>query len=184
MLALPARRSIAGGWLTATLAAVGVAVLLPLATFLTASWLLGWQLQSVLSGSMEPTYPVGSLLVVQAIDPATVRPGSPIVFRDPSDASRIVTHRVVAVAPGEGLAFITKGDANAARDLVPVPAERIFGQPLWSVSHLGTALEWLAWPRSLLLVLIPGALLVLDARNARRGSERARPASRPIAIGD
>jgi signal peptidase len=166
-------RSIAGGWLTATLAAVGVAVLLPLATFLTASWLLGWQLQSVQSGSMDPTYPVGSLLVVAAIDPATVQPGSPIVFRDPSDGSRLVTHRVIAIARGESLAFITKGDANATADLIPVTADRVFGRPLWSVSHLGTLLEWLAWPRSLLLVLVPGALLVLDAFRARRVPETA-----------
>jgi signal peptidase I len=47
---------------------------LPFTTFAVASWLLGWQLQPVLSGSMEPTYPVGSLLVVGQVDPADVEP--------------------------------------------------------------------------------------------------------------
>ena len=164
----PERRSSAGGWLTATLTAVGVAVLLPLATFLTAAWLLGWQLQVVQSGSMDPTYPVGSLLVVGAVDPAAVEPGSAIVFRDPSDAARQVTHRVVAIASGDGLAFITKGDANVTRDVVPVPASNVIGRPLWSVRHLGALLDWVAWPRSLLLILIPAALLVLDDRRRRR----------------
>src|SRR6186997_3292349 len=108
------------GRLVAALAVLSVAVLVPLAAFLVCAWLLGWQLQSVQSGSMQPTYPVGSLLVVAAIDPATVGPGTAIVFRDPADAARLVTHRVVAVAPGQPLAFMTKGDANATADLIPV----------------------------------------------------------------
>jgi len=71
------------GWLAAALAAVVVSLLLPLATFLVATWLLGWQLQHVLSGSMSPTYPVGSLLVTAQIDASDVRAGMAIVFEDP-----------------------------------------------------------------------------------------------------
>ena len=164
------RAPIAGGWLTATLAAVGVAILLPLATFLASAWLLGWQLQSVQSGSMAPTYPVGSLLVVGQVDPATVAPGSVIVFRDPRDGARLVTHRVVSVAPGSSLAFITKGDANATQDTGPVAADRVIGRPLWNVTHLGNALDWLAWPRSALLIVVPLLLLVLDTWRSRARS--------------
>jgi signal peptidase I len=51
-----------------TLAVLGVAVALPLATFLVSLWLKGWQLVTVQSGSMAPTYPIGSLLVVEPID--------------------------------------------------------------------------------------------------------------------
>ena len=83
------------GWLPAALAVLALALVLPLATFLTAVWLLGWQLQSVLSGSMTPTYPIGSLLVTAAIGPAEVEPGMAIVFEDPQVNGRVVTHRVV-----------------------------------------------------------------------------------------
>jgi len=171
------RASIAGGWLAATLTAVGVAVLLPLTTFLVSAWLLGWQLQSVQTGSMEPTYPVGSLIVVGAVDPSTVKPGSTIVFRDPSDGSRLVTHRVVARAPGASLAFITKGDANAAQDPFVVPAERVMGRPLWSITLLGRVFEWLAWPRSLVLVVAPGILLALDGFRGRHPRPEPQPAA-------
>jgi signal peptidase I len=174
-------RPIAGGWLTATLAAVGVAVLLPLAVFLTSAWLLGWQLQSVLSGSMQPTYPVGSLLVVGSVDPATIEVGSPIVFRDPAHPDRIVTHRVVAQSPGSTLSFLTKGDANAANDAFPVTADQIVGRPLWSVSHLGNVLEWLAWPRSLVLIVIPAILLFIDDRRGRKRALAPEAALRPAA---
>lgn len=162
------------GWLSATLGVAAIAVLLPLAIFLVGAWLLGWQLQHVQSGSMSPTYPVGSLLVTAQIDAADVRPGMPIVFQDPREPGRLVTHRVVRVAAGETLQFVTQGDANAAADGAPVPARLVRGRVLWQVSHLGTLLDWLQWPRSfLILVLAPGlALAVLEWRSRRDGRAR------------
>jgi signal peptidase len=149
------------GWLTAALAAAVVSFLLPLATFLVATWLLGWQLQHVLSGSMSPTYPVGSLLVVAQIDASDVRAGMAIVFEDPLEPGRIVTHRVVGPVPDDASAFRTRGDANAAADPAAVPARLVRGKVLWSVSGLGAVLDWLGWPNGfVLLVGVPGVLLV------------------------
>lgn len=172
-------RRTAGGWLGATLAAVAVALLLPLAIFVVSAWLLGWQLQSVLSGSMAPGLPVGSLVVVGQVDASAVEVGSVIVFMDPAHRDRLVTHRVVALAPGDALAFITKGDANATNDVAPVSADLLRGHPLWHVTYLGTALEWLQWPRSFLLLVL-GPALVLGALSLR--DRRARRASLAPAI--
>lgn len=162
------------GWLIAALAAVVVSLLLPLATFLVATWLLGWQLQAVLSGSMSPTYPVGSLLVVGQIDASDVRAGMPIVFEDPLEPGRLVTHRVVGPVPEDASAFRTRGDANAAIDPAAVPARLVRGRVLWSVSVLGGVLDWLKWPNGfILLVGVPGALLALS--EARRRWSLTRP---------
>jgi len=156
------------GWYIATLAAA-FAILLPLTTFLVTAWLLGWQLQAVLSGSMSPSYPIGSLLVIGSIDASAVEVGMPIVFDDPREPGHLVVHRVVARAPGESLQFITQGDANARRDPAPVPARMVRGRVLWQVSRLGTLLDWLQWPRSfVLLVVLPGAALGLDWWRSRR----------------
>ena len=156
------------GWPTAALAAVVVSLLLPLATFLVATWLLGWQLQAVLSGSMSPTYPVGSLLVVGQIDASDVRAGMPIVFEDPLEPGRIVTHRVVAPVPDDASAFHTRGDANAAMDPAAVPARLVRGKVLWSVSLLGGVLDWLKWPNGfVLLVIVPAAALILTELRRR-----------------
>jgi signal peptidase len=135
-----------------------------------AAWLLGWQLQHVESGSMSPTYPVGSLLVTAQIDPTQVEIGMPIVFEDPREAGRLVTHRVVGVAPGAELSFLTRGDANATNDPAPVPARLVRGRVLWQVTVLGAVLDWLQWPRSfVLLVLVPAGLLaILEWRSRRR----------------
>lgn len=164
------------GWLGATLGVVSVALLLPLTVFLVAAWLLGWQLQSVESGSMTPAYPIGSLLVIGQIDAGDVEPGMAIVFEDPREAGRLVTHRVVRTTSGETLQFVTQGDANATSDPAPVPARLVRGRVLWHVSHLGSVLGWLQWPRSfVLLVVAPGLLLVALEWRARRSR-------RPVAL--
>jgi signal peptidase len=148
------------GWVSATLGVAAVAVLLPLTTFLVSAWLLGLQLQNVQSGSMAPTYPVGSLLVVGQVDAAHVETGAAIVFEDPRTPGRLITHRVVRISPGDDLQFVTRGDANATVDPVPVPARLVRGHVLWQVTYLGSLLDWLQWPRSfVVLVLLPGLLL-------------------------
>jgi signal peptidase len=156
------------GWATPILAALAVAVLLPLATFLVGVWLFGGQLQAVLSGSMAPAYPQGSLIVMAPIDASAVEVGMPVSFIDPADGGRVVTHRVTAVVAGPSLQFVTQGDANARPDPIPVPARSIRGRVLWSVTGLGTVVAWLQWPRGfLLLVVVPLALLLVVEWRAR-----------------
>jgi signal peptidase len=125
---------------------------------------------------MAPTYPVGSLLVTAQIDATDVSVGMPIVFEDPGQSGRLVTHRVVGIAPGAQLSFRTRGDANATDDPAPVPARLVRGRVLWHVTLLGAALDWLQFPRSfLLLVVAPGfALLWLEWRH--RGLRHRAPA--------
>jgi signal peptidase I len=118
---------------------------------------------------MSPTYPVGSLLVTAQVDPSDVAIGMPIVFEDPREPGRLVTHRVVGVTSGSELMFVTRGDANATNDPSPVPARLVRGRVLWAVTLLGAVLDWLQFPRSfVLLVLVPAGLLaVLEWRNHR-----------------
>lgn len=155
-------------------ASVAIALLLPLATFLTVSWLAGWRLQVVLSGSMAPAMPVGSVAVVKPVDPSQVREGMALAFVDPADPARLVTHRVVEVSDARGSAYFrTKGDANATVDALPVPAHAVRGKVGWVVPHLGAVLQWLQWPRGFLtLVVLPATVLVVtEARAARRPRE-------------
>ena len=153
------RRSF-GALVTLPLAVLVIAVVLPFTTFVVASWLLGWQLQPVLTASMAPTYPVGSLLVVGSMDASEVQPGMAVTFDDPALPGRLVTHRVISQRPGDTLFFETQGDANASPDPFPVPARSIRGRVLWDVPLLGYAVDFLRWPRGfIILVVIPGVAL-------------------------
>ena len=71
-------------------------ILIALAAILFLPKLLGMTPLAVLSGSMEPTYHVGSLIYVKDADPQDVQIGDPITFKISDDT--MVTHRVVAIA--------------------------------------------------------------------------------------
>lgn len=78
---------------------------------------LGWETHPVLSGSMEPALPVGSVIVTRPVRLQDVRSGDIITFQV---GSARVTHRVVEVVHKEGDArpwFRTKGDANEGPDV-------------------------------------------------------------------
>ena len=71
-----------------------VAAVVLLAVLLVGVRLAGLQVYTILSGSMEPTYPVGSLIYVKKIDPADLQIGDPATFVLNEDLV-VATHRVV-----------------------------------------------------------------------------------------
>ena len=97
---------------------------------------LGGQIYTVVSGSMEPEIPVGSLVYVDGVEPEDVQVEDVIAFYGGRDANAIITHRVVEnrVVVGE---FITKGDANQENDLNPVNYHELIGRVEWSIPEVG-----------------------------------------------
>ena len=90
----------------------------------------------VISGSMEPAIPVGSMVYSAQTDPSTLEAGDIIVFYSNEAGSTPVTHRVVEnhVADGE---IITKGDANEQNDMSPVVYANVLGKLVLHVPMLG-----------------------------------------------
>lgn len=89
---------------------------------------------AVLSGSMEPTYHVGSLIYVKDADPEEVQVGEPITFKISDDT--MVTHRVVAIDT-DARTFQTKGDANDNVDGGAVAYENLVGKPVFTIPYMG-----------------------------------------------
>jgi signal peptidase len=88
-----------------------------------------YRVVTVLTGSMRPTAPPGSMVVSTPQSAAAVRVGQVITFQAPIDGHPVVTHRVVEVVSGGTHPVIrTKGDANAAPD--PWDA-RLGDGPVW-----------------------------------------------------
>ena len=83
---------------------------------LTLPRLAGLQIFEVVSGSMEPAIPTGSIVYVEETEPSQAEEGDVIAFYSATGSGAVITHRVVQnrVVSGE---LITKGDANEKEDV-------------------------------------------------------------------
>src|SRR4051812_16967761 len=112
------RRLLAFSFLAAVVAALGVVMVLPRATHGAA--------MTVLTGSMTPTIPVGSIVVVQPVDPRTLKVGDVATYQPEPGKPTFITHRIVKIKTDKGVtAYTFKGDANPAADIFPVTAKQI-----------------------------------------------------------
>lgn len=153
-----------------TLGTVLLATLMLICLPLTVPRLFGYQIYSVISGSMEPAIPTGSLVYIRGGEPADVQEGEVIAFYGARDTASIITHRVVEnrVVTGE---FITKGDANPQEDLNPVPYAHYIGSVARSVPRAGILAELLTSPegkRAAAGVILAAVLLQILASLAER----------------
>lgn len=150
-----------GGWLVQAMAS---AVLVATIAWLVVPRFAGWQPQIVLSGSMEPALPVGSVAFVDHRDPERIRVGDILTFRHPDYPGRLVSHRVVDIegdGPG-GLSFRTKGDANETADPWVVSPDQVVGVVKFHLPYAGYAHRFVRTPAGFaLLVGVPASLLVL-----------------------
>ena len=95
---------------------------------------LGKEPMIVLSGSMEPTYHVGSLLYVDDVAESDLEVGDAITFYLDSDT--LVTHRIVSIDEEAGT-YTTKGDANEVDDGNALTYDQILGEPVFNIPKLG-----------------------------------------------
>lgn len=138
-----------------------VVVVVLLAVLLVGVRLVGFTPYTVLSGSMEPHYHVGSIIYVSDIDPMDIKVKDPITYH--MSSGTVVTHRVIEVL-NEGtpeLAFKTKGDANKDPDGTPVPASAVIGKPQFSIPYLGYVSDYVQKPQGLITVVGAGVVLFI-----------------------
>lgn len=148
-------------WNILTTLLVTVVVLLAIA--LVGVRLVGLQPYMVLSGSMEPTYHVGSLVYVKKVDYKQLQVGDPITYMISQDT--VVTHRIIEVLVDEEdpntLRYFTKGDANDAPDGTSVHYKNIIGKPVFSLPYLGYVSNYIQHPPGMYLAIAAGAILML-----------------------
>jgi signal peptidase len=88
--------------------------------------LTGRDLFVIGGGSMEPSIPIGSLMIATRTDASTVAVGDVVTIR--ADNGVVVTHRVNRIVDTpDGRFFELKGDANETADGGLVPARAIVG---------------------------------------------------------
>lgn len=128
------------GWIGQVLAWL---IILGVAAALVAAVLLprvaGATPYTVLTSSMRPSYPPGTLVVVKPVEFQRIATGDVITYQLESGKPAVVTHRVVKVSvalTGERR-IVTQGDANGVADAAPVRAEQVRGKVWYSLPYLG-----------------------------------------------
>lgn len=133
-------------------AAIAAVLVLPI--------LFGCKSMAVVSGSMEPGIPVGSIVVVRHTNPDTLEVGDVISYR--LSGNTMVTHRVAAI-DAENQELITKGDANEVEDANPVAYSSVVGKKLFHVPLLGYLSIYIKTPLG--IVGVCGVLIILILLN-------------------
>ncbi|WP_314060198.1 signal peptidase I [uncultured Vagococcus sp.] len=119
----------------------------------------------ILSGSMEPTYPVGGLVLTKPMKFEKLTAGDPITFRRHGKENKVVTHRIIEINQREGFAR-TQGDANKEPDGQVVLAKDVIGKVTLGLPYIGYGLAFLQgrFSQWLLLMLAIGLLISYVSR--------------------
>lgn len=127
--------------------------------------LVGGSAMTVLTQSMEPRLPPGTLVVIRPTPVDEIRVGDVITYQIESGESAVVSHRVVSKTYQDGaLTFITKGDNNPENDPEPVQTVQIRGKLWYSLPLLGWVNNVLNGPnRAIVLTVVAGGLFLYAA---------------------
>ncbi len=123
--------------------------------------MFGYQLKTVLSGSMEPDIKTGSIIAVKpGGDMTRFEKGDVITFQEAED--KLVTHRVIEAShSGESTMYQTKGDNNNSPDAQLVLSENVVAQYTgFTVPYIGYFISFAQSKNGAFLLLIPGILLI------------------------
>jgi signal peptidase len=122
--------------------------------------LFGYQIKTVLSGSMEPSFETGSIIAINTGgDMTRFQEGDIITFQ--TEEEILVTHRVMEVN-NEGQQYITKGDANDGADVNPALSENIVGEYTgFTIPYAGYVMNFANTREgAALLLIVPGIFFI------------------------
>lgn len=113
---------------------------------------LGYAQLTVLSGSMEPEFAPGDVLLIKKQDSYQV--GDVVTF---SQGGTLITHRITGIQES---GFQTKGDANNVEDDWILLPEQIHGKLQLVILGVGNFLLFLKSPLGVLCMVVAGFLLI------------------------
>lgn len=130
--------------------------------------LFGVQVYTVLSGSMEPEYKVGSLIYVVDVDIDELEEKDVITFKLTDNV--VATHRIEKIDYEENgdRIFTTKGDANDYVDENLVSSDSVIGTPVFTIPYLGYVASFMQMPSGrnftcVIFVLLMIVVIVIDS---------------------
>ncbi|WP_169337842.1 signal peptidase I [Propionicicella superfundia] len=124
------------------------------------SFLVGVRPLVVISGSMEPAIPTGSVVFTRTVPAAELAVGDVVTVERPR-VGGLVTHRIVAMEPGDSGSYelTLQGDANRTPDSSTYTVSEA-GRYMWHVPYLGNVALVLQSRGGILTVVAAGLLLI------------------------
>ena len=124
------------------LANIIIAFIVALCAVIMLPKVFGYEVYGILSGSMLPSYPIGSIIYVQHEEANNIEVGDVITFNMAAGSDVVATHRVVEINSEEET-FTTKGDNNDTVDSSPVSFERLIGKIVLCIPMLGYVADFI-----------------------------------------
>ncbi|XQY90594.1 signal peptidase I SipW [Metabacillus sp. HB246100] len=124
--------------------------------------IFGYQLKTVLSGSMEPGIKTGSIIAVKpGGDMSRFSEGDVITFKQEENV--LVTHRITeTIKNGDQVMYRTKGDNNDSEDMEPVLSENVVAEYNgFTIPYVGYFMDFTNSKNGAFLFIIPGILLAI-----------------------
>lgn len=147
-------RGVISGMITAVL----VGLLLLVGAVAVVPKVMGGAGLTVLTGSMEPTYSPGDMVI--SVPQESYAIGDVVTFQPVSGDPTLVTHRIIAHRTGdEGLSYVTRGDANGNED-DPIIHEQVMGKVIYHVPYVGHVSMAVGQHRTMIVVVAAAGLLV------------------------
>jgi len=124
----------------------------------------GWRAFTVMSASMEPTIPTGSLIITHSTTPGDLKEGMIVTFIRPDNTKEFITHRIASIDKTTTIPIITtKGDNNNSTDSWRLVAGSVVGTVFFITPKLGYFLSLARTKIGIaLLILIPSVLIIID----------------------
>lgn len=151
-------------WSTVTW--IPVVLIAILAILLAGIRVLGFTPLTVLSGSMQPEIPTGSVVYVAKVSPENIKEGDVISYM--LDNETVSTHRVVQILKTEpydnnpsGIKYVVKGDANEKNDERPVMHSNVIGKVSFHIPALGYVSEFIKNPPGTYIAISAGLVLLV-----------------------
>ena len=137
-----------------------VAAVVILVMLLVGVRLFGIKPFTVLSGSMEPRYYVGSVIYVEEVDPRELSVGDALTF---SVNGTVITHEIINIVDAQStgdMLFETQGLTNNVSDGY-IPVSSIIGRPVFTIPYLGYVAEYVQKPAGLMGIACAIVILLL-----------------------
>lgn len=167
--------ALSGALLLAVIGIAALAIVVPA--------VVGGSALTVLTQSMEPGLPPGTLIIIRPVDARDVGIGDVITYQLESGKPAVVSHRVIErrVSTAGEVTFITKGDNNDLVDPTPVATVQIKGELWYAIPYLGylnnlldpQTRSWLVPALAIGLFGYAGYLVISSLRERKQSGDRS-----------